>query len=92
MSSPADIPLGDTVPAAAALAAIDAVLASPACAGRAVAFALDDGTLLSRDELCDWLAEGARDGVTLARYIVDARPEGPVRVRVAGVEPLASSE
>ena len=83
------LPRGDTVGTLDALRRIDALLAHAACRGRAVRYALDhDSTPLSREEVEAWLTSAEAEGFTLARYLVDPRGAGPVRVSLCAIQPM----
>ena len=85
-----DLPQGDTVGTQDVLDRIDDLLAHAACRGRPVHYALDhDPTGLSREEVAAWLTGAEAEGLTLARYVVDPRGAGPVRVSLSAIEPTA---
>jgi hypothetical protein len=84
-----ELPRGDTVATPDALPHIDVLLAHAACRGRPVRYALEqDPTALSREEVAAWLTGAEAEGLTRARYSVDPRGAGPVRVSLGAFPPI----
>gem|GEM_PF-3295223 len=48
-----------------------------------------DPTPLSREEVAAWLTGAEAEGLTLVRYSVDPRGDGPVRVSLGAFQPMA---
>ena len=83
-----DLPRGGRGTADEALAAIDELLAHPACAARPVDYQIEQVGTVGRPTLAGWMREGEAQGYTEIHYSVDPLEAGPVVVRVWATMPL----